>query len=156
MFTDVAATNGSGDKGEGTFDVFLTGIGEPQRLKALQTTGNLFQVLGAGPMLGRTFHRRRNVRRPPARRHPELRAVAQPVRGGPGASSGATVTLSGRTYTVVGVMPPSFFYPSHDIQLWMPVGYKPDVFTKARRPHWLARRRAGSSRACRSIARRPT
>ncbi len=64
VFTDVAATNGSGDKGEGTCDVFLTGTGEPQRLKALRTTGNLFQVLGAGPMLGRSVHRRGNLRRP--------------------------------------------------------------------------------------------
>ncbi|HEY2907218.1 MAG TPA: ABC transporter permease [Vicinamibacterales bacterium] len=136
VFTDVAATNGSGDKGEGTFDVFLTGNGEPQRLKVLQTTGNFFQVLGAGPMLGRSFteeetydgHQRVVILSYPLWR--SLFAADPAVVGHP-------VTLSGRTYTVVGVMPPSFFYPSHDIQLWMPVGYKPNVFTAARRPHWL-------------------
>jgi predicted permease len=136
VFTDVAATNGSGDKGEGTFDVFLTGSGEPQRLKALQTTGNLFQVLGAGPMLGRTFteeetydgHQRVVILSYSLWR--SLFAADPAVVGRP-------IALSGRTYTVVGVMPPSFFYPSHDIQLWMPVGYKPELFTKARRPHWL-------------------
>ena len=34
---------------------FLTGLGEPQGLKALGVTGNLFTVLGAAPLLGRTF-----------------------------------------------------------------------------------------------------
>ena len=136
VFTDVAATNGSGDKGEGTFDVFLTGNGEPQRLKALQTTGNLFQVLGAGPMLGRSFTEEETYDG-----HQRVVILSYALwrslfAGDPGVV-GREVTLSGRTYSVVGVMPPSFFYPSHDIQMWMPVGYKPDVFTKARRPHWL-------------------
>jgi predicted permease len=136
VFTDVAATNGSGDKGEGTYDVFLTGNGEPQRLKALQTTGNLFQVLGTGPMLGRTFTDEETYdghQRVVILSYQLWRALfaADP------AVVGRPVTLSGRTFTVVGVMPPSFFYPSRDIQLWMPVGYKPDLFAKARRPHWL-------------------
>lgn len=136
VFTDIAATNGSGDKGEGQFDVFLTGNGEPQRLKALQTTGNLFQVLGAGPMLGRTFTDEETYdghQRVIILSYPLWRSLfaADP------AVVGRSVTLSGRAYTVVGVMPPAFFYPSHDIQVWMPVGYKPNVFTQARRPHWL-------------------
>src|SRR5258705_61239 len=41
--------------GSGAGDVFLTGFGEPQGLKALGVSGNLFQVLGAAPLLGRTF-----------------------------------------------------------------------------------------------------
>jgi predicted permease len=136
VFTDVAATNGSGDKGEGTFDVFLTGAGEPQRLKALQTTGNLFQVLGAAPMLGRSFTEEETYdghQRVVILSHSLWRTLF----AADGNVVGRPVTLSGRTYTVVGVMPPSFFYPSHDIQLWMPVGYKPNIFTEARRPHWL-------------------
>jgi putative ABC transport system permease protein len=136
VFTDVAATSGSGDKGEGEFDVFLTDAGEPQRLKALQTTGNLFQVLGTGPMLGRTFTDEETFDG-----HQRVVILSYPLWRSLFAADpnviGRMVTLSGRAYTVVGVMPPSFFYPSHDIQLWVPVGYKPNVFTQARRPHWL-------------------
>jgi putative ABC transport system permease protein len=136
VFTDIAATNGSGDKGEGTLDVFLTGAGEPQRIKALQTTGNLFQVLGAAPLIGRTFtdeetydgHQRVVILSYSLWR--SLFAADPSV-------VGRSITLSGRAYTVVGVMPQTFFYPSHDIQLWGPVGYKPSLFTEARRPHWL-------------------
>jgi putative ABC transport system permease protein len=135
VFTDIAATNGSGDKGEGQFDVFLTGSGEPQRLKALQTTGNLFRVLGAGPMLGRVFTDEETY---DGRQRVVILSYA--LWRGPFAADphvvGREISLSGRTYAVVGVMPPSFFYPSHDIQLWMPVGYKPAVFAQ-RRAHWL-------------------
>ena len=136
VFTDIAATNGSGDRGEGRFDAFLTGTGEPLRVKALQTTGNLFRVLGAAPLFGRTFTDEETF---------EGKARVAILGYGLWRSMfaadphvvGRTIELSGRAYEVVGVMPPAFFYPSRDIELWVPVGYKPSLFTGARRPHWL-------------------
>ena len=147
VFTDIAATNGTGDRGEGQFDAFLTGNGEPQRVKVLQTTGNLFRVLGAAPLMGRTFTDDETF---DGRQRVVILSYGlwRSLLGGDPQVVGRTITLSGRTYEVVGVMPPSFFYPSHDIELWMPVGYKPEVFTKARRPHWLrtvARLKPGAS-----------
>ncbi len=41
--------------GSGAAELFLTGFGEPQGLKSLGVTGNLFRVLGAAPLIGRTF-----------------------------------------------------------------------------------------------------
>src|SRR5207253_2355889 len=70
----------------------------------------------------------------------------QGVFGGDTNIVGRTVTLSGRTHDIVGVMPRDFFFPGRDVQLWLPVAYQPAVFTTARRPHWLgvvARRRDG-------------
>src|SRR5262245_9258516 len=54
-FTDMAAYEQFFSGGSGASDVFLTGFGEPQALKSLGVTGNLFHVLGAPPLLGRTF-----------------------------------------------------------------------------------------------------
>ena len=55
VFTDIAAYEQFNTNGSGASDVFLTGFGEPQGLKSLGVTGNLFQVLGAAPLMGRTF-----------------------------------------------------------------------------------------------------
>jgi putative ABC transport system permease protein len=61
---------------------------------------------------------------------------------------GKSIVLSGRTTTVVGVMPRNFFFPGRDVQIWLPVGYPPTVFVRNRRPHYLgviARRKPGVS-----------
>jgi putative ABC transport system permease protein len=68
--------------------------------------------------------------------------------GGDPAIVGRMITLSGRTYAVIGVMPREFFFPGRDVQLWLPFAYQPGVFAQARRPHWLgvvARRKPGVS-----------
>ena len=55
VFRDIAAYAGVDDKRASTFDVFLTGSGDPQRLRSILVTGNLFDVLGAAPLMGRVF-----------------------------------------------------------------------------------------------------
>jgi putative ABC transport system permease protein len=55
VFDELAAYTSADMKGASGFDVFLSGAGEPQRLKAVAATGNLFRVLGVNPQLGRTF-----------------------------------------------------------------------------------------------------
>ena len=62
--------------------------------------------------------------------------MAERVRRRPGII-GRSITLSGRTYDVVGVMPRAFFFPGRDVHLWLPVAYQPSVFVRQRRPHWL-------------------
>ncbi len=45
-------------------------------------------------------------------------------------------------------MPRDFFFPGRDVQIWVPVAYRPSIFTSSRRPHWLgvvARTRPGVS-----------
>ena len=146
-FTDIAAYEQFSENGSGAGDVFLTGSGEPQGLKGLGVTGNLFRVLGAPPLLGRTFTDAETF-------EGQARVVVisyglwQSAFGRDPAIIGRKATLSGRTYDVVGVMPPDFFFPGRDVQLWLPVAYQPSIFTTARRPHWLGvvgRRKAGVS-----------
>jgi len=54
-FTGIGAYEQFNTNGSGAGDLFLTGFGEPQALKGLGVSGNLFDVLGANPLLGRTF-----------------------------------------------------------------------------------------------------
>jgi putative ABC transport system permease protein len=135
-FTDIAAYEQFSSTGSGAGDVFLTGFGEPQGVKSLGVSGNLFQVLGAAPLLGRTFVEEEQWE---GRSRVAILSYGlwQSAFGGDPAIVGRTITLSGRGYDVVGVMPPTFFFPGRDVQLWLPFGYTPQRVQSSRRPHWL-------------------
>jgi putative ABC transport system permease protein len=135
-FEDIAAYEGFGKQGSGASDVYLTGSGEPQGLKALSVSGNLMHLLGTQPLLGRTFTDAETL-------EGQARVVVlsyglwRSLFAGDAAVIGRSITLSGRNYDVVGVMPPAFAFPGRDVQLWTPLGYAPSVFSSSRRPHWL-------------------
>ena len=142
-FTGIAAYEQFSTNGSGAGDLFLTGFGEPQSLKALGVSGNLFEVLGAAPLLGRAFVEAEQWE---GRARVAILSYGlwQSAFGGDPAIVGRTITLSGRGYDVVGVMPRAFFFPGRDVQLWTPFGYTPQLMASSRRPHWLgvvARRR---------------
>jgi putative ABC transport system permease protein len=146
-FTGVAAYEQFNSNGSGASDLFLTGFGEPQGIKSLGVSGNLFEVLGAAPLIGRTFADEEQWEGR-ARIAVLSYGLWQSAFGGDPSIVGKTITLSGRGYDVVGVMPPAFFFPGRDVQLWMPFGYTPQLMKTSRRPHWLgvvARRRPGIS-----------
>ncbi len=92
-------------------------------------------MLGARPLVGRTFTDEETF---DGRQRVAILSydLWRSLFAGDPAIVGRTITLSGRTYEVVGVMPASFFYPSRHIELWVPVGYASEIFTR-RRPHWL-------------------
>ena len=149
VFTDVAAYEQFNANGSGGQDVFLTGRGEPQALESLGVTGNLFRVLGAAPLMGRTFTDAETFEGQ-ARVAILSYGLWQSAFAGDPAIVGRTITLSGRASDVIGVMPRDFFFPGRDIQIWLPVAYQPSVFSQARRPHWMgviARRKPGVSLA---------
>jgi putative ABC transport system permease protein len=146
-FTGIGAYEQFNTNGSGAGDLFLTGFGEPQALKGLGVSGNLFAVLGANPLLGRTFTEEEQWE---GRSRVAVLSFGlwQSAFGGDPSIVGRTITLSGRGYDVVGVMPRTFFFPGRDVQLWIPFGYTHELVTTARRPHWLgvvARRRPGIS-----------
>ena len=135
-FTDIAAYERFNSTGSGANDVFLTGFGEPQGLKAMGVSGNLFQVLGAAPLIGRMFEDEEQWE---GRSRVAVLSYGlwQSAFGGDPGIVGKTITLSGRGYDVVGVMPRTFFFPGRDVQLWTPFGYTPQLVASSRRPHWL-------------------
>ena len=128
VFTGIAGYN--------TSDLFLSGSGDPQRLRGLRATGNLFEVLGVRPALGRAFRREETFE------GKERVAVLsfdlwQAQFLGDRHIVGRTITLSGISYVVIGVMPRDFFFPDRETRLFLPLGVKPSFFVKNRRPHML-------------------
>jgi putative ABC transport system permease protein len=104
----------------------LTGPEGPEQVIGVPVTAGIFEVLGVGPQLGRTFGPRDD--------HPESDRVAilsdrlwttryERDR----AIIGRTITLNGLSYTAIGVMPPDFYLnrevtmPANVDQIWVPL-----------------------------------
>jgi putative ABC transport system permease protein len=136
VFTGIAAYIGTDDRGASTYQSFLAGDGETVPLRGLAVTGNLFDVLGVRPFLGRAFTWDQTFEGNDAfvilaHRTWQNYFAADPE------VVGKSVVLSGRTVIVIGVMCPEFFFPNHTVQFWTPLGVKPDIFVRLRRPHWM-------------------
>ncbi|NIP57377.1 MAG: FtsX-like permease family protein, partial [Gemmatimonadetes bacterium] len=87
-------------------------------------TANMFDALGAELLLGRTF--REGEDRPGAEDVAVLsHRLWQSEFGGEPGIVGRRVTLNGIPTTVVGVMPPDFFFPVPEIGLWRPLDLDP-------------------------------
>ena len=109
----------------------LTGAGEPVEVPAQLASPNLFKVLGADAMLGRTFV--------PEDIEKDLGSVVvlsygywQRQFGGAPDVLGKTVALNGSQATVVGVMPPNFKWfvkensrSGKPAEMWLPYGFTP-------------------------------
>src|SRR5256884_1205848 len=96
----------------------LTGAGDPRDVQAAAVTADLFDVLHVHPELGHSFAAAQE-RTPLALlshrpwvtnfgRHPGI--------------LGKSISLDGRSFTVVGVMPTWFQFPHEDVQVWTPMG----------------------------------
>src|ERR1043166_7015286 len=100
--------------------VNLTSAGEPEEVQIQKVPADFFPVLGVQPELGRSFVRREET--------PGTEPVVilghdlwQSRFGGNPAIVGQTVTMSGRNCTVIGVMPPGFYFLNTQIKAWMPL-----------------------------------
>jgi len=100
--------------------VTLSGPGEAERLDAVRASASIFSILGVSPVEGRTYS-------PGEERTGEpvavvSRALAERRFGSAAAALGQVLLLDGEPTTVIGVMPPSFGFPTRDVQLWLPLG----------------------------------
>ena len=64
----------------------------------------------------------------PARCCSPIRCGAPASRADP-ALPGRTILLDGKPYTVIGVMPRDFSFPSRETQIWLPARFAEDDFT---------------------------
>ena len=93
---------------------------DPELVIGQLVSAELFTVLGVRPLLGRTFRRDENE----AGRDGVMLlgyALWQRRFGGDPGVLGRSVVANGRSFTVVGVMPPGFDYPGKRYQLWVPL-----------------------------------
>lgn len=93
----------------------LVGGGEPRRLAIARVGPEVLPLLGVNPTLGRVFD---------AGGTSDVNAAVisyglwQSQFGGQPAVLGQTVSLNGAPFIVIGVMPPSFYFPTRDAQIW--------------------------------------
>jgi len=102
----------------------LTGRGEPERIRGASIMADYLTTLGVKPVLGRGFTLEED--------QPGGPAVAligygfwQQHFGGNTSVIGEKLNLEGRSYTVIGVMPPGFDLPEA-AEIWLPLQTKID------------------------------
>ncbi|HEV3469195.1 MAG TPA: ABC transporter permease [Pyrinomonadaceae bacterium] len=114
----------------------FTGGGEPVQVEAALCTHELFDLLGARPAAGRTLRAEDDAYDAP-------RVVVlshgfwQRHLGGRDINEGLTITLSGQTYAVVGVLPASFVSPYGSPDVWASLRVANPVAARVRGVHFL-------------------
>src|SRR6185295_15264715 len=98
----------------------LTGVGEAERITTGQVSADLFAVLRVNPAWGRLFT---NEEDKPGGNPVVILSYGLWQRrfGGQESILNQPLTLNGKSYTVIGVMPQEFRYPSR-VDMWVPVG----------------------------------
>jgi putative ABC transport system permease protein len=113
----------------------LTGSGEPEQIPVQAVTPNLFSLLGVNANIGRTFISEEGR---PGKDNVVLLSYGlwQRKFGGDPDIPGKTMTLDGKTQTIVGVMPRGFelFVQQHSrtgehAGLWLPLAFRPEDHT---------------------------
>lgn len=90
-----------------------------QRINATAVSGSFFSVLGVGPRLGRTFTRQENTSPAAARLAIVSHRLWESDFGGGPLIAAQAIHLDGRSYAVIGVMPPDFHFPGRT-DVWLP------------------------------------
>jgi len=113
----------------------LTGDGEPERLDARGVTASFFSIVRVRPLLGRPILDDDD--------RPEAGKVAvisyglwQRRFGGEGNIVGKDIVLDGEKYSVIGVMPPRFSFPTQGIDVYVPTGFDAPTWNR-RTSHFL-------------------
>lgn len=114
-FEDVAAIDTHADN-------LVTQNGTPEGVISGEVTQNLFPMLGVCPLLGRTFSAQEDM---PGNNRVLILSYPLWIRRFAADPDivGKTTHLSDVAYTVVGVMPRGFAFPSHEVDLWRPRGF---------------------------------
>src|SRR6185295_18063982 len=103
----------------------LTAAGEPMRIRGALVSHNMFPLLGVGPLKGRTFTAEEDR---PGNSH-QLVISEGLWRDRFGAQDdviGRSVTIDDQPWTIIGVMPKTFVFPSTLTQAWAPVAFDDD------------------------------
>src|SRR5262252_3848325 len=117
----------------------FAGTDTPLNVASVRATPNLFSVLGANAMVGRTFLDEEGR---PGNDHVAIlsRAFWQRHFGASPTVIGRSIQLDAQPYTVVGVMPAEFdFPPSGHVDVWTPLSFDPnDAHGRSRKARSLS------------------
>jgi predicted permease len=122
-FTDLAAID------SGSFNLGVKG--SPQRVVGAAVSPSLFAMLGAQPLIGRTFLAEEAQ---PGRDHEVVLSYGlwrRVFAANPGAV-GSTIDIDGVPMSVVGVMPAGFAYPD-ETEIWGPLAFSPNDLSENNR-----------------------
>ncbi len=109
----------------------LTNSGEAERIVAAQASADLFAALRVNAAIGRIYTNEED--KPGGTPVVVLsHGLWQRRFGGQTSVLNQPLTLNGKSYTVIGVMPQDYLYPSR-IEMWVPVGQLSD------QPSWKSR-----------------
>ena len=122
-FSDLAAIS------TGSFNLGVKG--SPQRVIGAAVSPSLFGMLGAQPLIGRTFLAEEAQ---PGRDHEAVLSYGlwRRVFGGNPNVIGNTIDIDGVPFAVVGVMPAGFAYPDES-EIWGPLAFSPDDLSENNR-----------------------
>lgn len=98
----------------------FSGSGDPELVIGQVVTPDFFKVLGVAPAAGRTFAADEFT---PGKENVVVLSHGLWRRrfGGQPSAIGSTVTINGKPWTIAGVMPAGFEYPSPRYALWVPL-----------------------------------
>src|SRR5262252_9809853 len=117
----------------------FAGTDTPLNVASVRATPNLFLLLGANAMIGRTFLDEEGR---PGNDHVAIlsRAFWQRHFGASPTVIGRSIQLDAQPYTVVGVMPAEFdFPPSGHVDVWAPLSFDPnDAHGRSRKARSLS------------------
>jgi putative ABC transport system permease protein len=114
----------------------LTGVAEPDRLRAGFVTSGFFDMLGVQPIIGRAFGDGED--RPAAARTALLTYGTWARRFGsdPG-MVGRSILLNNEPHQIIGVLPQRFEFPIDAIDVWMPLSSYPNLNTSRRNRNYM-------------------
>ena len=116
-----------------TFNVTLTGRGDPVEIPFQYVTASFFPIVGVQPQAGRWFTAEED--RPGSTaviisdRMWRTRLASDPEIFNRG------LTLQGRSFSVVGIMPAGFSFLDKTVDMWLPVGFPAEARTP--RGRWI-------------------
>lgn len=107
----------------------------PEELRARRVSANMFDVLGARAVIGRTFLPGED--RGPHRLVVITYGLWQRLFGGDSSIVGRQITLSGAPFSVIGVLGPEFIFPGSETSLFVPIDFVASMAdpNRARRFH---------------------
>ncbi|MGB8130808.1 MAG: ABC transporter permease [Candidatus Angelobacter sp.] len=114
--------------------VTLTGLDRPQEVRVHRVSASYFKVLGVSAAMGRTFAASENQ---PGN---DLEVVLsnrlwRSRFGGDSEIIGRKITLDGKNYTIIGVLPANSEFDRSWAAMWLPLSFAPANMT--RNFHWL-------------------